>query len=394
MPNDIWETGHQRLHFSHRFCLFCECAKQYLLGLRQVSWTVACGPRLSLLGGPIALQCFVHISDKKPCNTKVVFNQPFWPWRICICGKPNIYESFPRDTIHSKYSISIIDVFLDFTKPTKPQHAAWITPPFLSFKNHISIGSIRFSPRLHVRHLGEAAKRPRRRRPRRPHRTCPPEILEVDRFPFQDFLKGLGIWWWWEFLRIFTETISLGLFHGVYGCVGKNGRIMVTIMWILPAVHDSWNWWRFARWFTNPHTWCKSKPSMKPLYRQRGAWKLMWNHCTKQCYLFASFHFLQFSALRWPEWFSNIFHLVNGCGAAGELGWILCHRGKTWDEWGLVRHNHQWDSKDHEWYPYHQAFMTHGTHGLWIFSLMEQRPWHRWSTHVNINGIPFCSHQK
>ena len=74
MPNDIWETGHQRLHFSHRFCLFCECAKQYLLGLRQVSWTVACGPRLSLLGGPIALQCFVHISGKKPCNTKVVFN--------------------------------------------------------------------------------------------------------------------------------------------------------------------------------------------------------------------------------------------------------------------------------------------------------------------------------
>ena len=240
-----------------------------------------------------------------------------------------------------------------------------------------------WSPRLHVRHLGEAAKRPRRRRPRRPHRTCPPEILEVDRFPFDR----------WEFLRIFTETISLELFHGVYGCVGKNGRIMVTIMWILPAVHDSWNWWRFARWFTNPHTWCKSKPSMKPLYRQRGAWELMWNHCTKQCYLFASFHFLQYSALRWPEWFSNIFHLVNGCGAAGELGWILCHRGKTWDEWGLVRQNHQWDSKDHEWYPYHQAFMTHGTHGLWNFSLMEQRPWHRWSTHVNINGIPFCSHQ-
>ena len=63
--------------------------------------------------------------------------------------KTNIYESFPRDTIHSKYSISIIDVFLHFTKPTKPQHVAWITPPFLSFKNHISIGSIRFSPRLH-----------------------------------------------------------------------------------------------------------------------------------------------------------------------------------------------------------------------------------------------------
>ena len=28
--------GHHSLNFPHRFCPFCECAQQYLLGLRQV----------------------------------------------------------------------------------------------------------------------------------------------------------------------------------------------------------------------------------------------------------------------------------------------------------------------------------------------------------------------
>ena len=53
------------MNFPHRFCPFCECAQQYLLGLRQVYWTVVYGPRLSLLRG---------LSPKNSCNTKVVFN--------------------------------------------------------------------------------------------------------------------------------------------------------------------------------------------------------------------------------------------------------------------------------------------------------------------------------
>ena len=47
----LQETGHHRLNFPNRFCPFCECAQQYLLGLHQVLWTVMYGPRLSLLGG-------------------------------------------------------------------------------------------------------------------------------------------------------------------------------------------------------------------------------------------------------------------------------------------------------------------------------------------------------
>ena len=58
----IWqlqETGQHRLNFWHQFCRFCEC-------------TV---PGYRFWGGPIALQCFVRICDKKnSCNTKVVFN--------------------------------------------------------------------------------------------------------------------------------------------------------------------------------------------------------------------------------------------------------------------------------------------------------------------------------
>ena len=36
--------------------------------------TSSCYYWLSLFGGHITLQCFVHISDKTSCNTKVVFN--------------------------------------------------------------------------------------------------------------------------------------------------------------------------------------------------------------------------------------------------------------------------------------------------------------------------------
>lgn len=144
----------------------------------------------------------------------------------------------------------------------------------------------------------------------------------------------------------------------------------MTIMWILPAIHDSWNWWRFARWFANPHTWCKSKPSMKPWYRQRGAWKLMWNPCTKQCYFFASFHFLQFSALRWPEWFSNIFHLVNGYGA-GEPGVDTVPS----------RQNMRWMGPG-------QAKPSMGFQRSWVVPLSPSihAPWHPWSMEFFIDG--------
>ena len=32
----LQEIGDHRLNFPHRFCPLCECAQQYLLGLRQV----------------------------------------------------------------------------------------------------------------------------------------------------------------------------------------------------------------------------------------------------------------------------------------------------------------------------------------------------------------------
>ena len=68
----LHETGHQRLNLPHPLG---ECAQQYLLGLRQVSWTVVHGPRLLLLGGPKALRCFLKNPwQKKSCNTKVVSN--------------------------------------------------------------------------------------------------------------------------------------------------------------------------------------------------------------------------------------------------------------------------------------------------------------------------------
>ena len=41
-------------------------------------------------GGPIALQCFVHIADKKSCNIQVVFNQFD---RVSILVYINIYQS-------------------------------------------------------------------------------------------------------------------------------------------------------------------------------------------------------------------------------------------------------------------------------------------------------------
>ena len=141
----------------------------------------------------------------------------------------------------------------------------------------------------------------------------------------------------------------------------------MTIMWILPAIHDSWNWWRFARWFTNPHTWCKSKPSMKPWYRQRGAWKLMWNPCTKQCYFFVSFHFLQFPALRWPEWFSNI-----PSGGLTQQWKITIFKGKIRYKW-----------------PFSIAMLVHQRvfQRSWVVPLSSiHDPWHPWSMELFIDG--------
>ena len=70
----IWElqkTGHHRFGFArsvnvdNRICLVC--AKFHGLSCMV--------PGYRFWGVPIALQCFVHISDKKNSrNTKVVFN--------------------------------------------------------------------------------------------------------------------------------------------------------------------------------------------------------------------------------------------------------------------------------------------------------------------------------
>ena len=48
------------------FCPFCECAQQYMFVLRKKNNGLPClVPGYRFWEGPIALQCFVHISDKK-----------------------------------------------------------------------------------------------------------------------------------------------------------------------------------------------------------------------------------------------------------------------------------------------------------------------------------------
>jgi hypothetical protein len=61
----IWqvpETEHHRLNFPHRFCPFCERTWFTPSLYNELSCMV---PGYRFLGGPIALQSFVHISDKK-----------------------------------------------------------------------------------------------------------------------------------------------------------------------------------------------------------------------------------------------------------------------------------------------------------------------------------------
>ena len=74
---ELQETGHHRLNFPHRFLpVLWMCTT--VCFTKKNNGLSCLVPGYRFWEGPIALQCFVHISDKKnSCNTKVskvVFN--------------------------------------------------------------------------------------------------------------------------------------------------------------------------------------------------------------------------------------------------------------------------------------------------------------------------------
>ena len=102
MPNDMGTAGNRAPQV--RFCPFCECGQPYLFGLRQVSWTVVYGPRLSLLGGPYRFTVFrAHLWQKTPAILK-------WSSTITVthmyelCMYIYIYMYIPFDYVQLRIS--------------------------------------------------------------------------------------------------------------------------------------------------------------------------------------------------------------------------------------------------------------------------------------------------
>ena len=103
MPNDMVTAGNRATGWiSLIFARF----QQHLRRLRQVNGLSCMVTGYGFWGGPIALQYFVHISDKKnSCNTKMVFNHFYrhsYTYYIYIYGKGLRQQHLLTPRVHGR----------------------------------------------------------------------------------------------------------------------------------------------------------------------------------------------------------------------------------------------------------------------------------------------------